>query len=91
MVYDLNYNSLPYKNKKGELALYSYIPIYLFAKRRYNLYNILENQIQYSLIYFYIYSEKARNAHKTNIFAIYSKNLNFISTYYFIEKSNFKL
>lgn len=83
MVYDLNFNTLPYKNLNGSLRLYSYIPLYLFVKRRYNFYNILENQIQFSVVYFYIYSIKARNAYKTNIFTIYSKNLNFISRLHF--------
>lgn len=91
MIYDLNFNSKAYTNINGSLRLYSYIPLYLFVKRRYNFYNILENQIQYSVIYFYIYSKKYRNTYKTNIFTVYSKNLNFISKLYLLKKSNLSL
>jgi hypothetical protein len=91
IVYDLNFNSQPYYNSKGSLRLYSYIPLYLFLKRRSNFYNILENQIQYSLVYFYIYSMKNRNTYKTNIFSVYSKNLNLISRLHFLKKSNLSL
>ena len=91
MIYDLNFKSQPYKNTQGSLRLYSYIPLYLFMKRRSNFYDILENQVQYSLVYFYLYSIKNRNTYKTSIFSIYSKNLNLISRLHFLKKSNLSL
>ena len=91
MVYDINFNSKPYMNKQNVMALYSYIPIYLFAKRRMNFYNILENQITYSSVYFYVYSSKNKNSFKNSLLATYSANLNMISYLHFSKKSNLKL
>jgi hypothetical protein len=90
MIYDLNFNSKPYENKKGSLRLYSYIPLHLFFKRRYKLYSLLENRIGFSYVYFYKYSLKDRNTHKTGMFATYSRNLNMISALYFRKRSCFK-
>ena len=56
MIFDINFNSKAYVNKQNNIALYSYIPVYLFAKRRTNFYNLFENKITYSSIYFYSYS-----------------------------------
>mgnify|MGYP000953579416 CR=1 FL=1 len=91
MIFDINFNSKPYINKQSNMALYSYIPIYLFAKRRMNFYNILENQITYSSVYFYVYSSKNKNSFKNSIFATYSANLNMISYLHFSKKSNLTL
>jgi NADH-quinone oxidoreductase subunit G len=91
MVYDLNYNSKSYQNKTGSLRLYSYIPLHLFSKRRLNFYNILENQINYSTVYFYVYSSKYKNIYKNNILSVYSKNLNLLSHLHFSKKSNLTL
>jgi NADH-quinone oxidoreductase subunit G len=91
MVFDINFNSKSYRNKQSNIALYSYIPIYLFAKRRMNFYNILENRITYSSIYFYSYSSKNKNSFKNSILATYSANLNMISYLHFSKKSNLKL
>ena len=91
MVFDINFNSKPYINKQENIALYSYIPIYLFAKRRMNFYNIFENQITYSSVYFYVYSSKNKNSFKNSLLATYSANLNMISYLHFSKKSNLKL
>ena len=91
MVFDINFNSKPYMNKKDNIALYSYIPIYLFAKRRMNFYNLFENQITYSSVYFYTYSSKNKNSFKNSLLATYSANLNMISYLHFSKKSNLKL
>lgn len=91
MVYDINFNTKSYENKAGSLRLYSYIPLHLFSKRRLNFYNILENKINYSLVYFYLYSSKHKNIYKNNILSIYSKNLNLLSNLHFSKKSNLTL
>merc|ERR1712167_423265 len=54
-------------------------------------YNILENQITYSSVYFYVYSSKNKNSFKNSIFATYSANLNMISYLHFSKKSNLTL
>lgn len=91
MIFDINFNSKAYVNKQNNIALYSYIPVYLFAKRRTNFYNLFENKITYSSIYFYSYSSKNKNSLKNSIFATYSANLNMISYLHFSKKSNLKL
>ena len=91
MVFDINFNSKGYMNKQNNIALYSYIPIYLFAKRRMNFYNLFENQITYSSVYFYTYSSKNKNSFKNSLLATYSANLNMISYLHFSKKSNLKL
>lgn len=91
MIFDINFNSKAYVNKQNNIALYSYIPVYLFAKRRTNFYNLFENKITYSSIYFYSYSSKNKNSFKNSIFATYSANLNMISYLHFSKKSNLKL
>lgn len=88
MVYDINFKSKAYKNDKGSLRLYSYIPIHLFVKRRFKTYNILEKRTDFSFVYFYKYSSKNRNFYKNNILATYSANLNMISYLHFSKKSN---
>ena len=90
MVFDINFNSKGYMNKQNNIALYSYIPIYLFAKRRMNFYNLFENQITYSSVYFYTYSSKNKNSFKNSLLATYSANLNMISYLHFSKKSNLK-
>ena len=91
MIYNLKINPKLYDDKQELIRLYSYTPLYLFCKRRYNLYNILENQIQYTSVYFYIYSSKNKNIYKNDIFSVYSANLNMISYTHFLRKSNLTL
>lgn len=75
----------------SNLRIYSYIPLNLYFKRRYLLFNVNEKKMKYSFIFFYLFSSKMRNFFKMGSLSIFSRNMNLISTINFSNKSNFNL
>lgn len=85
ILYKKNKNIMRVKN------LYSYIPLNLFLQRRITTFFINENKIQYTLFYFYIFSNKNKNSYKSSYITLNSVNLNILSKIHYNYESNLSL
>lgn len=70
------------------VKLNSYLPLKLFMSRRHKTYLFFEKQIKYTLIHFYIISNKKKNSYKNSFFLLNSVNINLLSDIHYNSKSN---
>ena len=89
--FDLYLKGLKKINFSYNININTYIPIYLYDKRRFKFFNIFDTKIFYSFIYFYLLSSKSRNFFKTSMLTYYSANMNNMSSSFFSNKSNFNI
>lgn len=80
------------ENKSKEiLRVYAYLPLHLYNKRRLTFFSVIENNFCFSIIYFYLFTNKNKNFFKMSFLTRFSRNLNMISNINFSKKSNFNL